>query len=303
MTACAFLGLGIMGREMARNLLDGGHEVTVYNRSPAPVELLVDMGAHAATTPAEAASEAEVVLLCLADGAAVEQVVLGGQGVLEGARAGTIVIDHSTIDPATSEHIAARCAERGIQALDAPVSGGDVGARDATLSIMVGGEVDAFARARPLLEVLGRTIEHVGVAGAGQRVKAANQLLVGGIYTLVSEALLLMEDQRVDTDAALVVLGGGLAGSRILELKGPSMHRRSFEAGAKVELQRKDLRIALDLARDAGIAVPVTAVVAQLYEALVAQGGGALDHSAILTVLEQLAGQGSPAAFSDRSTG
>lgn len=294
MTRCAFIGLGIMGREMARNLLEAGHEVRVANRSPEPVEALAAAGATPAATPAEAARGAEVVFTCLLDGPVVEQVLLGTDGVLEGCAPGTIIIDHSTIDPATAVRVAAAGAERQVRVLDAPVSGGDAGAREGTLSIMIGGDRDAVEEVRPLLEVLGRTIEHVGAAGAGQQVKAANQLLVAGIYSLVSEALLLVEDEAIDADASLRVLAGGLAGNRILDTKASSMRARSFEPGARVDLHRKDLGIVLDLARGAGVALPVTAVVAQLYEALAAQGHGDLDHSSVLQVLEQLAGRTPP---------
>lgn len=291
MSTCAFIGLGVMGREMARNLVEAGNDVTVYNRSPGPVEALAAAGADVAGSPAEAAHGAEFVLTCLTDGPAVEQVVLGRAGVLEGAAPGTILIDHTTTAPATAELIAASCAERDVHVLDAPVSGGDAGAREATLSIMVGGDVEVVARARPILAAIGTTVERVGSVGAGQRVKAANQLLVAGIYALVSEALLLIEEDGIDTEAALGVLAGGLAGNRILELKGGTMRARVFEPGARIDLHRKDLAIVLDLARNTGVAVPVTAVVTQLYEAVAAQGGGDLDHSAVLTVIEQLAGR------------
>ena len=291
MTRCAFIGLGIMGREMARNLLAAGYEVTVWNRSPGPAQDLESAGAVVASSPAEAARSADVVLTCLLDGPVVEQVLLGDGGVLEGARPGAIVVDSSTIDPATSVRVATAGGERGVTVLDAPVSGGDAGARQGTLAIMIGGERAAVEQVRPILEVLGSTIEHVGAAGAGQRVKAANQLLVAGIYSLVGEALLLVEEDGIDADAAVAVLAGGLAGSRILDTKAARMRQRSFEPGARVDLHRKDLGIVLELARDAGVAVPVTAVVAQLYEALAAQGGGDLDHSAVLLVLERLAGR------------
>lgn len=287
----AFIGLGIMGRPMARNLLVAGYDVTVWNRSPGPAASLVVDGAWEAATAAEAARDAEVVLLCLTDGTAVEEVVTGTDGVLSGAAAGTVLVDHSSIDPATAVRVAGTAGAAGCSMLDAPVSGGDQGAIDGTLSIMVGGEADALARVRPLLEVLGRTIAHVGPSGSGQRVKAANQLLVGGIYALVSEALLVLEDGAVSVAAALEVLAGGLAGNAILERKGAAMHARSFDPGATVAIQRKDLAIARELADDAGVAVPVTAVVEQLYRALESQGARELDHSAVLLVLERLAGR------------
>jgi 2-hydroxy-3-oxopropionate reductase len=291
----AFLGLGTMGRPMARNLLDAGHEVIVWNRSDGAAAALVEAGARAAATPAEAASDAEVVFTCLTDGAAVREVVTGPQGVLAGADGGTVIVDHSSIDPVRAVAVAQAAAEVGCPMLDAPVSGGDRGAIDGTLSIMVGGELGAFERVRPLLEVLGATIVRVGPSGSGQRVKAANQLLVGGIYALLSEAMLLLEDGAVDVDAALEVLAGGLAGSAILDRKGATMRSRSFTPGATVSIQRKDLGIARELADEQGVAIPVTAVVEQLYRALDSQGGGDLDHSAVLLVLERLAGRAPPA--------
>lgn len=294
MTACAFLGLGIMGRAMVRNLLAAGHRVTVYNRSPGPAQQLEREGAAVASSPAGSVSGAEVVFTCLTDGDALESVVLGEQGALGAAAAGTVFIDTSTVAPKAARRIAQACEQRGVAALDAPVSGGEQGAVDGSLSVMVGGSQEAFDRVVPLLEVIGATIEHVGEAGAGQTVKAANQLLVAGIYTLVSEALLVLEAEQVELDPAIRVLVGGLAGNRVLELKGRSMLDRRFEPGARVDLHRKDLTIALELAKGAGIPVPLTAVVGQLYEALGAQGHGDLDHSAVFQLLACLAGREGP---------
>jgi 2-hydroxy-3-oxopropionate reductase len=298
----AFVGLGIMGRAMASNLLAAGHEVAVHNRSHGPAEALEARGARASTSPADAARHAEVVFTCLTDGAVVEAALTGPEGVLAGVAPGTVLVDHSTIDPATVARIADRARAVGCELLDAPVSGGDRGAVEGTLSIMVGGDEEAFRRVRPLLEVLGRTIARVGPSGSGQRVKAANQLLVGGTYALVSEALLLLEDGSVDVDQALAVLMGGLAGSRILEVKGQQMRDRRFEPGARVSLQRKDLAIARQLAEQQGVAIPVTAVVEQLYRALASRGGADLDHSAVLLVLEDLAGRRAPGAAPATST-
>ena len=294
MTTCAFLGLGIMGRAMVRNLLAAGHPVTVYNRSPGPAKLLEADGASVAPTPAAAVAGAEVVFTCLTDGDALETVVLGEQGALGGAGTGTVLVDTSTVAPGTARRLAEVCEPHGVTVLDAPVSGGEQGAVDGSLSVMVGGDREAFVRVLPLLEVIGATIEHVGQAGAGQTVKAANQLLVAGIYTLVSEALLVLEAEEVELDPALRVLAGGLAGNRVLELKGRSMLDRRFEPGARVDLHRKDLGIALDVAAGAGIPVPLTAVVGQLYEALGAQGHGDLDHSAVFQLLAGLAGRAQP---------
>lgn len=291
MTRCGFVGLGIIGRAMVRNLLAAGHEVAVFNRSPGPAAALAAEGAVPAASPRDAAQGAEVVLTCVSDSTALEAVVLGPAGVLEGAAAGTVLVDHSTVAPTSAREVASRCAERGVAALDAPVSGGEEGAVAGTLSIMVGGDAGSLERVRPLLEVLGATVRHVGPSGAGQLVKAANQLLVGGTLALVAEALLLLEAEDVDVGTAVEVLGGGLAGSRVLETKAQRMLERRFAPGARADLHRKDLAITAQVARQAGVPTLLTAVVGQLFEALHAQGRGDLDHSAVIAVLADLAGR------------
>lgn len=296
MSRIAFIGLGVMGRPMAGHLVRAGHDVVVHNRSRPAVDDLVAAGASAADSPADAARAAEVVVTMLPDSPDVEQVVLCARGVLEGAPEGSLLVDMSTIRPDTSRAVAEAASARGVRALDAPVSGGEQGAIDGTLSIMVGGREEDFRAAQPLLEVLGRTIVHVGPSGAGQTVKAANQIVVAGTIALVSEAIVLLEAHGLDPAPALQVLAGGLAGNRILDLKADGMVRREFRPGFRADLHHKDLGIALAAARDTGVAVPITAVVAQLLVALRAAGRGDLDHSALLTVIEDLSGRGRPPA-------
>jgi 2-hydroxy-3-oxopropionate reductase len=292
MTTIGFIGLGIMGGPMAKNLLGAGFDVVGYNRSPAAVERLVGEGAKAAKSVEDAVSGADVVITMLPDFPQVEDVVFGESGVLESARPGTLYIDMSTIRPQTSRRIAAAGAERGLRVLDAPVSGGEKGAVDGVLSIMVGGSAEDFAAAAPVFEPLGKTVLHVGPAGAGQTVKAANQLVVGGTYALVAEAIVLLEASGVDAGLGLDVLAGGLAGSRILELKRKAMVAREFAPGFRIDLHHKDMGIVLDAAREADVALPVGGLVAQLIAAARAQGHGSLDHSALLKVAETTAGKG-----------
>jgi 2-hydroxy-3-oxopropionate reductase len=289
-----FVGLGVMGRPMALNLMEAGHKVVAHNRSSSVVDVLVAAGAEKAETPAEAAAEADAVITCLPGPDEVSDVVLGADGILEGAVPGVVLIDMSTVPPSLSRRISAEAAERGLTALDAPVSGGEAGAIHGRLSIMVGGDLEALEQVRPLLECLGETVVHVGPAGSGQTVKAANQILVAGIIELVSEALVLLGASGVDISAAIDVLAGGLAGNRILDMKARGMIAGEFEPGFRVDLHHKDLGIALDIARDQNIPVPVTAIVAQLLVALRASGRGSLDHSALLLVVEELAGRTPP---------
>ena len=287
-----FIGLGIMGGPMAANLVRAGFDVIGYNRSPASVERLVAAGGKAADSVEHAVSEADVVITMLPDFPQVEAVAFGGGGILESAGSGTLYIDMSTIRPQTSRRIATQGAERGLRVLDAPVSGGEKGAVDGVLSIMVGGSAEDFATAAPVFDALGKTIVHVGPAGAGQTVKAANQLVVGGTYALVAEAIVLLEASGVDAGAGLDVLAGGLAGSRILELKRKSMVAREFAPGFRIDLHHKDMGIVLDAAREADVALPAGGLVAQLIAAARAQGYGSLDHSALLKVAESIAGRG-----------
>ena len=287
-----FVGLGIMGKPMALNLVRAGHAVAVFSRSPGPVDEVLAAGAIAAADLADVATGRDVVITMILDSPDVEAVVLGPGGILESADPGTLIVDMSTVKPETARKVAAAAADRGCAALDAPVSGGDVGAREGTLSIMVGGEAADVERARPVLEALGTTIEHVGPAGAGQTVKAANQLIIAGTLAVLAEAVVLLEACGVDLEVALRVLGGGMAQSRILERKGPAMITRRFEPGFRVDLHHKDLGIVLATAREEDVTMPVTGLVAQLLASLQATGRGRLDHSALVLLAEELSGRG-----------
>jgi 2-hydroxy-3-oxopropionate reductase len=288
MATIAFIGLGIMGAPMARNLLAAGDRVIAVNRTRAKVDAFVGDGGEAAETVAEAVAHADVIITMLPDSPDVEAVVLGDDGVIANARAGALLIDASSIAPESSRRIAAACAARGILALDAPVSGGEQGAVDGTLSIMVGGDAAAFEQARPVLDVLGTTVVHVGPAGSGQTVKAANQLIVAGTIQLVAEALVLLDKHGVDLEPAVQVLRGGLAGNRILDRKADSMREHRFQPGFRIDLHHKDLGIVLAAARATGTVLPVSALVDQLLASARANGHGDLDHSALLLGVEQL---------------
>ncbi len=292
MRTVGFIGLGIMGRPMAGNLVEAGYHVRTYSRRPEAAAQLAGRGARAVPSVAACASGADIVITMLPDSPDVEAVVLGDDGVLANASPGLLLIDMSTVRPQTERDIATAASLAGARMLDAPVSGGEQGAINGALSIMVGGSDADFEEALPVLQALGTTIAHVGPVGAGQTVKAANQLLVGGIIELVSEALLLIEASGVDAEAAVKVLAGGLAGNRILDVKAPSMLARQFKPGFRIDLHHKDMGIVLTAAREAGLALPVTGLVSQLFVAARAQGLGSLDHSALLSVLERLSGTG-----------
>jgi 2-hydroxy-3-oxopropionate reductase len=294
MASIAFIGLGIMGGPMAANLVKAGHHVTGYNRSPQAVERLVEAGGAGADTVAAAVSGADVVITMVPDSADVEAVCLGADGVYENAADGTLHVDMSSISPDVAMQLADAGREQGLRVLDAPVSGGEAGAVEASLSIMVGGEPADFDEARPLLEALGTTVVHCGPAGSGQTVKAANQLIVAGTIELVAEAIVFLEAYGVDTEAAVTVLAGGLAGNRILDRKAPGMLAREFAPGFRVDLHHKDMGIVTAAAREKGVVIPLGAVVAQLVASLRAQGHGDLDHSALLKVVEQLSGHSKP---------
>jgi 2-hydroxy-3-oxopropionate reductase len=286
-----FIGLGVMGAPMAAHLVAAGHEVSGYDVTPAAGEKLEAAGGRAATGVADAVAGADVVVTMLPNHPQVEEVVLATGGVLDSAEPGALVIDMSTIRPETSIAIAEAARDKKIRVLDAPVSGGQAGAEQASLSIMVGGSAEDFEAAKPVFDALGKTVVHVGPHGAGQVVKAANQLVVGGIYGLVAEAIVLLEASGVDALTGLDVLAGGLAGSRILELKRKSMVERQFAPGFRIDLHHKDMGIALAAARQADVALPLTGLVAQLVAAGRAMGHGSLDHSALLKVVEQLSGR------------
>lgn len=286
----AVIGLGIMGGPMAVNLIKAGHDVIGYNRSESKVAALVAQGGRAASSAAEAVSDVDVTLTVLPDSPDVEAVALGPDGLIANARPRSLWIDASTIRPDVAVRLGEAAAKRAIRAVDAPVSGGEQGAVEASLSIMVGGAEADVEAARPVLEALGSTVVHVGPSGAGQTVKAANQLIVVGTIELVAEALVFLAAHRVNAQAAVEVLAGGLAGSRILERKAAGMIAGDYSPGFRVDLHHKDLGIALSAAREAGVAIPLGAVVAQLMGALRARGHGAKDHSALRLLVDELSG-------------
>ncbi|MDX3102048.1 2-hydroxy-3-oxopropionate reductase [Nonomuraea angiospora] len=290
----AFIGLGIMGSPMAVHLVKAGHDVAGYNRSPEKAEPLVEAGGRAAASVADAVRGAEVVALMLPDSPDVREVLTGQDGVFAGAAPGALIIDFSTIRPDVTRELADEAARRGLRHLDAPVSGGEAGARNAALSIMVGGESADFEAARPVFEAVGKTVVHVGPSGSGQTVKAANQLIVAANIEALAEAVVFLRAYGVDLEAALEVLGGGLAGSAVLTQKRDKMLHDSFEPGFRIALHHKDMGIVTSAAREAGVVLPLGALVAQLVAAANASGDGALDHSALLRGVQRLSGQTRP---------
>ncbi|WP_390872451.1 2-hydroxy-3-oxopropionate reductase [Streptomyces malaysiensis] len=287
----AFIGLGIMGGPMAANLVKAGHTVTGHNRSRPAIDKLVAAGGKGAGSVAEAVADAEVVITMVPADPQVEEVVLGEGGVLEHVKPGTLVIDMSSITPQTSIKVAAAAKEKGVRTLDAPVSGGEAGAIEAVLSIMVGGEADDFADAKPIFDAMGTTVIHVGPTGAGQTVKAANQLIVAVNIQVVAEAVVFLENAGVDLPVALDVLAGGLAGSTVLNRKKANMVNREFAPGFRIDLHHKDMGIVTAAARAVESPLPVGSLVAQLIASARANGDGSLDHSALLRGVERLAGR------------
>jgi 2-hydroxy-3-oxopropionate reductase len=284
-----FIGLGIMGKPMATNLMEAGYELVLYNRTLEKAEELAEDGAaEVAANPREVAENSEIIVTMLPDSPDVRNVVAGEDGVLEGIREGVLVVDMSTISPVVTEELAARVRERGASMLDAPVSGGDVGAIEGTLSIMVGGSEEDFERARPLFEVMGNTVTHVGPTGAGQVTKAANQVVVALTIEAVSEALVLGSKGGVAPEKILEVLSGGLAGNKVMEVKREKFLSHKFEPGFRSELHHKDLGIALAAGREYGVVLPVTAIVDQMLLAMKKKGWGGEDHSALLRIIEDL---------------
>lgn len=288
MERIGFIGLGIMGKPMATHLLQAHYPLTVLDRAPEPQNELVAAGAQAGESPLHVAQVSDVIITMLPDSPDVEEVILGRGGVLEGLRPGSLVIDMSTILPSVARRVAEAVRQKGSEALDAPVSGGQVGAQNATLSIMVGGSAAAFERAKPIFEKMGKNIVHVGEAGAGQVTKAANQIVVAVTIAAVSEALVLAARSGVDPAKVREALLGGFAQSRILDLHGNRILQRNFQPGFKVKLHRKDMSIILNTARELGLALPTSALVAELMNALIAHGGAELDHSALVTIIEKL---------------
>ena len=290
-TRIGFIGLGIMGSPMAVHLATAGHQVTGFNRSPEKTKPLVAAGGQHAASTAEAVADADVVCLMVPDSPDVVALMDSAEGVFAHARPGTLVIDFSSIRPDVTADLAARARERGFRYLDAPVSGGEAGAKNAALSIMVGGSADDFQAAKPIFDVVGGTVVHVGPNGAGQTVKAANQLIVAANIEALAEALVFLEAYGVDTKAALEVLGGGLAGSAVLDQKKESMLGRSFEPGFRIDLHHKDMGIVTAAAREAGVVIPLGSLVAQLVASTRAAGDGGLDHSALLRGVERMSGR------------
>jgi 2-hydroxy-3-oxopropionate reductase len=291
MTNIAFIGLGIMGRPMAVHLAKAGHQVTGYNRTPGKAAPLVDAGGRPAESIADAVRGAEVVCVMVPDSPDVVDVLTGEDGVFDNAKPGTLVVDFSSIRPDVTTQLAEQAKAKGVRLVDAPVSGGEAGAINAALSIMVGGEADDFEAAKPYLDVVGKTVVHVGPSGAGQTVKAANQLIVAANIQALAEAVVFLEAYGVDTGAALEVLGGGLAGSKVLDQKKQNMLGRTFDPGFRIALHHKDLGIVTTAAREAGIVIPLGSLVAQLMASALANGDGGLDHSGLLRGVERLSGR------------
>jgi len=287
-----FIGLGVMGKPMAGHLLKAGYPLVVHNRSRGPVDELAAAGAKPAVSAADVARVSTVVITMLPDTPDVERVLTGSDGVLSAIQKGTVVIDMSSISPVATQRLAMLVAEKGAFMLDAPVSGGEIGAINAALSIMVGGDEAAFARAKPILEKMGNAekIIHIGKSGAGQLCKVCNQIAIGGALSGVSEAFALAKKAGVDAAKVRHALLGGFAASRVLEVHGERMLTGNYKPGFRMRLYQKDLRLANEAASANGVAIPGTAIVTQLVNALVASGGGDLDYAALATVLFKLAG-------------
>jgi 2-hydroxy-3-oxopropionate reductase len=286
-----YIGLGIMGRPMALNLLKAGYPVAVYARRPEAMASLTTAGAVACASPREVAEQADVIFTNVSDTPDVEEVVLGPNGIVHGARPGAVVVDHSTISPSATRRIAAALGERGVGMLDAPVSGGQQGAIDGTLSVMVGGPEAVFRRVLPMLEVIGRNIVHVGDHGAGQVAKACNQVVIAQTIAAVAEGLLLATAAGVDPAKVREALLGGFAQSRVLEVHGQRMLDRNYAPGFTSRLHQKDMRIVLETAHELGLPLPGASTVAQYLNALVGGGDTEVDSSAIATVLERISGR------------
>lgn len=288
MERLGFIGLGIMGKPMVRNLLKAGYTVTVFNRSQAAIDELAQAGANPETSLQQVAEHSDIVITCLPDSPDVEAVV---QGLLKGLRSGMLFVDMSTIAAATSKKIHAELQALGVQALDAPVSGGDIGAQQGTLSIMIGGEASAFDRALPVLQAMGKNIVHVGDSGAGQIAKACNQIVVALTVQAVAEALALAKKSGVDPAKVRDALLGGFAQSRVLEVHGKRILENSFQPGFKLDLHRKDMNIVLQTGRELGVPLLGSSQVTMLMDALIAQGKGGLDNAAIALLYDLLSAQ------------
>jgi 2-hydroxy-3-oxopropionate reductase len=284
-----FIGLGIMGRPMARNVLKGGFSLVVYDLLPEPVQELTTAGALSAPSPRALAQQVDVVLLCLPDSPDVRAALHGSDGVLAGTRPGQLIVDMSTISPVVARELAAAAAERGATLLDAPVSGGEMGAREGKLAIMVGGDAGALEQVMPVLQTMGHRILHIGESGAGQVTKAANQIVIAVTIQAVAEALVLAAKAGVDPAQVREALLGGHAFSKVLEHQGERFLQRNFTPGFRTRLQHKDLNIAIDTGRAYRAPLPATALVHQFYGALMAQDAADADHAILITLLEEMA--------------
>jgi 2-hydroxy-3-oxopropionate reductase len=286
-----YIGLGLMGKSIAKNILNAGFPLVVHNRSQAAVEELVTLGATRASSPAEVASQVDVVFTNLPDSPDVEKVALGEKGIIAGAHPGLIFVDNSTIRPASARKIAAALAQVGIQALDAPVSGGDIGARNATLTIMIGGPAEALETVRPVLNVMGKTITHVGASGAGQIAKAANQIMVAAQMVAMAELLIFAQKAGADPQKVVQAIKAGAAQCWTLDVKPDRLFAANRQPGFKASMQAKDLNIIMETAREYGIPLPSAAVDMQLYTAMLQAGEGNLDNSAVISVIEKMANE------------
>jgi len=284
-----FIGLGLMGKPMALNLLNAGYPLVVHNRSREVVKELVGQGAKEAFSPREVATQSDVVFTNLPDSPDVEHIVLGEEGVLEGVRSGMVFVDHSTIKPSSARLIAEKLAEKDVQSLDAPVSGGDIGAQQGTLSIMVGGPSEALELVRPLLEVMGKSITHVGGSGAGQIAKAANQVMVAAQMVGLGELLILAKKAGADPEKVVQAIQGGAAQCWTLDVKPERLFAGNREPGFKAYMQEKDLKIVMDTAREYGVPLPAAGLHTQLFNAMLQMGLGDQDNSAVIGVLEKMA--------------
>ena len=285
-----FIGLGVMGRAMSRNLVKAGHALVVYDIVPGLADPIAAAGASIGTSSADVAARTETIITMLPDGPEVEQAVLGTGGVLEGIRAGSVLIDMSSISPLVSQKIAAECAKKGVEFLDAPVSGGEPKAIDGTLAIMVGGKPEVFEKMTPVLQAMGSSVTWTGAAGAGNVTKLANQIMVACNIAAMGEALALATKCGLDPEVVFNAVKGGLAGSTVLNAKAPMVIARNFKPGFRIRLHQKDLRNALLAAESVKVALPLTSLVQQMLAALINEGKGDLDHAAIVTFIEQMSG-------------
>ena len=286
----AFIGMGTMGAAMAVNILKAGHEVTVHNRTREREEPVAEAGARRSATPKEAAAGAEVIVICVSDTPDVEAVVLGEQGVIQGAAAGAVVVDMSTISPSATRRMSAELGKKGVGMLDAPVSGGSEGAQKGTLSIMIGGEAADLEKAMPVLTAMGKNITHVGPSGAGQVTKAINQILIAGTYLSVAEGLSLGIKAGLDMQKVVQAMTGGAADSWVLSYRSGNVIKNEYPLGFRVRLHRKDLGIALEAAKEMGVFMPCSALVAQIENGLMSQGYGDEDVSAVARVIRKSSG-------------